>query len=317
MNVSIWYKCIFVGMLASIILIHNGCHPAAEQSGASGNLDPALINGTRAFENVRQLVAFTPRNSGSEGCIKAAEHLHKALTPYTESCFIDVFEDKAPHGNINFRNVVGILPGSSSELVILASHYDTKSGISDSFQGANDSGSSSGLLLELARVLHEQKPLPYTVMFAFLDGEECIEKYGRNDGLHGSKRLVSQLKEKGELKNIKAMILLDMIGDRDLTLEIPQNVDKKLRKIALDAARSAGFRDKFSLSQNGILDDHQPFLDAGVPAIDLIDFKYGSKPGFNDYWHTDQDSMDKIGPESLQSVGEVVINMLNKLAENQ
>lgn len=315
-DISVLFKIMRVGsFLLAIFVAGTGCQPVAEQDGARITLDPSLINGVRAFEDVRKLVAITPRHSGSAGCIKAAEHLQEALQPYTDSCEIDVFDDKARKRIITFRNVVGMLQGSSSDLIVIASHYDTKSGISDTFQGANDSGSSSGLLIELARVLHEQPRLPYTIIFALFDGEECMDAYGKTDGLHGSRRLVRQLKENGKLENVKAMILLDMIGDRDLTVTIPRNVDKKLRKIAFDAARAAGIRKNFTLSKGAVLDDHVPFVDAGVPAINIIDFNFGSRPGLNDYWHTEEDKMERICPESLQSIGEVVIHMLNALGE--
>ncbi len=315
-NAMVLFKILRVGsLLLAIFVASLGCQPVAEQGGAGAKLDPSLISGVRAFEDVRQLVAITPRHSGSDGCVKAAEHLQKALEQYTDSCEIDVFEDAVRLGSISFRNVVGVLQGSGSDIIILASHYDTKSGISDTFQGANDSGSSSGLLIELTRVLHKQKPLPFTVIFAFFDGEECMNAYGKTDGLHGSRRFVQQLDEKGKLDDIKAMILLDMIGDRDLTVTIPRNVDKTLRKIAFDAARSAGVRKKFTLSRGAIIDDHVPFVEAGIPSINLIDFNFGSRPGLNDYWHTEEDNLEKICPESLQSIGEVVIHMLNALGE--
>jgi len=197
--------------------------------------------------------------------------------------------------------------------VLLGSHYDTKVGISDKFQGANDSGSSSGLLLELARVLHDSGPLPYTVVFIFFDGEESLKKYSKIDGLHGSRRFAKQLEVRGQAENIKAMILLDMIGDSDLTVTIPHNVDSGLRKSAFAAARKVGIRSKFSLSRTAVLDDHVPFIEVGIPVIDLIDFKYGSAPGLNDYWHTDGDNMEHISRESLKSIGQVVIYMLNDI----
>jgi glutaminyl-peptide cyclotransferase len=302
-------------MLISILLLV-GCQPTPEEpTTPTVDLDPSAVSGERAFEEVRGIVAITPRHSGSEGAERAATHLHATLAPFTDSCEIDAFEDATPRGAVTFRNVIGVLHGESSNLVILASHYDTKSGIANDFQGANDSGSSSGLLLELARVLQIQRPLPFNIIFAFFDGEECIQKYGKNDGLHGSKRLVQKLRERGALDDVKAMILLDMIGDRDLTVTIPRNGDRGLTAMAFDAARAAGIRSKFSLPRVTIIDDHVPFVDAGVPAIDLIDFQHGSRPGQNDYWHTEQDTLEHISPESLQSIGEVVIHMLNALAK--
>jgi glutaminyl-peptide cyclotransferase len=292
------------------------CNPTTDPVAANQPvlLDAAQVDGSRAFEQVKQLVAITPRHSGSDGAAQAANHLRQALAPYTETCKIDAFDDATPIGTLTFRNVVGILPGTSSNIVILASHYDTKSGVGDDFQGANDSGSSTGLLIELARVLHTQPPLPFQVMIAFFDGEECIEAYGTTDGLHGSRQLVQQLKKRNQLPNVEAMILLDMVGDPDLTITLPRNIDRKLMSIAFDAARTAGIRKQFTLSKHNMLDDHVPFLEAGVAVIDIIDFQHGSRHGLNDYWHTTNDTLEHISPDSLQSIGQVVIHMLNAIS---
>ena len=305
----------FISFSFSLFLLLSlaGCQPTTAPT-APTKLDPSAISGERAFAEVKKLVAITPRHSGSEGSAKAAAHLKAALSPYTATCEIDSFENDTPRGTTTFRNVIGVAPGTGNDLIIIASHYDTKSGISDTFQGANDSGSSSGLLIELARTLHSQRPLPFTVLFAFFDGEECMVTYDKNDGLHGSRQLVNKLRDRGSLDKVKALILLDMVGDPDLTITLPRNIDRKLMGFAFDAARAAGIRKKFTLAKTNVLDDHVPFLEAGVPSIDLIDFKHGSQPGKNDYWHTDQDSIEHVSPDSLQSIGEVVIHMLNAIA---
>ena len=303
-----------IGCWAIVSLFISGCHPPPDSTSPTARLDPSLVSGNRAFEAVTQLVAITPRHAGSPGAAKAAEHLKAALTPYTSSCEINSFDDETPHGTVTFRNVIGVTPGTGNDLIIIASHYDTKSGISDTFQGANDSGSSSGLVIELARVLHAQQPLPFTVLYAFFDGEECMVKYDKHDGLHGSRQLVKTLRERGKLSQVKAMILLDMVGDSDLTITLPRNVDHKLLGFTFDAAHAAGVRKKFTLTRTTILDDHVPFLEAGVPTINLIDFQHGSQSGKNDYWHTEQDSIEHVSADSLQSIGEVVIHMLNAIA---
>jgi len=154
-----------------------------------------------------------------------------------------------------------------------------------------------------------------------------MKSYGRHDGLHGSRRLAKLLQEGDPdvsprwrqrpltgKPDVRAVLVLDMVGDRDLQITIPRNCDPRLRKLALQCARDEGVRLNFSLLLTGVTDDHVPFLEAGMPAVDLIDFHYGSAPGQNDYWHTPQDTLDKLSPNSLQIVGRVAIRMINELA---
>jgi glutaminyl-peptide cyclotransferase len=199
--------------------------------------------------------------------------------------------------------------------LVLLSHFDTKSGIHTNFLGANDGGSSTGLLLELARFLREHPPASCNILFGFVDGEECRVNFGPNDGLHGSRRLATRLV--AGKRAVRAVILLDMIGDRDLGVTLPSNGSPDLTLLALECARECGAQDSsFRLADGGILDDHQPFLDAGFPAVDLIDFAYGSAPGLNDYWHTPADTLDKLSPASLATVGRVATGMIRHLDAN-
>ena len=225
---------------------------------------------------------------------------------------MDHFTDTTPEGLKNMINVLGYLPGTSDTWIILGSHFDTMPGI-DHFQGANDSGSSSGVLIELARILRD-KELHHGLIFAFFDGEEGIANYIPGDGLHGSRHFANQLKEQNELDHYHAMILLDMIGDKNLTFTVPANSDPKLLKLLIAAAERLNVRNKIQLHRHTtIIDDHVPFMDIGIPAIDLIDFNFGSHEYANDYWHTKEDSIDKISPESLKISGEIVLEMLYDL----
>ena len=271
--------------------------------------EPSALSGSRALETTAAFVALGPRESGTPGSERAAAWLADRLKELGIEVRVDVFHAATPDGTQTFRNVIGRIPGAETGTVILVSHYDTKSGISPSFVGANDSGSSSGLLLELARVLRDKRGGP-SIEFLFADGEECRRDYGRNDGLIGSRHRAEQLKESGEAARVGAVILLDMIGDRDLKVSLPRNGDPRLSLAVFQAAAAEGVRNRFRLSDGGVLDDHVPFLEAGMPAVDLIDFEYGEGPGDNRYWHTAQDTMDKLSAESLQAVGRVVVRML-------
>jgi glutaminyl-peptide cyclotransferase len=274
------------------------------------------VSGESALAEVRDFVALGNRDAGTEGAKKAAEYLFDRLRALGVEAEIQEFSEASPRGETVFRNVLGRIPGGDGRIVLLGSHYDTKAGI-DGFEGANDSGSSTGLLLELARAFKANGPLGAEIRFAFFDGEECMERYGPQDGFHGSRHLAAAMAADGSLSNVAAMILLDMVGDKDLTITIPRNGTPWLTTLAFESARAEGVRKHFGLFPGMISDDHDAFLAQGVPAIDLIDFEFGSAPGKNDYWHTAEDSMDKVSAESLGIVGRVTARMVEAIARRE
>ncbi len=278
-----------------------------------GKTDVSGFDGAKAFAETEALVAIRPRDGGTGGARRAAVHLEKRLQEFGYKTTIDTFPEETPDGKKFFNNTLARLPGKTKRLIVLGSHFDTKSGISPDFQGANDSGSSTGVLLELARVLAGKAPMETEFLIAFFDGEECVHQYAENDGLHGSRKLAKQIAGAGGARHVEAVILLDMIGDKDLNITVPRNGSKKLIKELFFAAHEIGTRPVFSFGKGSILDDHVPFLLAGMPAIDIIDFEFGSAPGLNDYWHTQEDSMDKLSVESLQTVGDTVLRMVENL----
>ncbi len=282
-----------------------GCQPA----GQSTELPP--FDGERAFAEVVALVEFSPRDAGTPAGWKAAEHIAKRMEGFVIAVEVDTFSDMTPKGEKTFRNVMGRIPGKTDEWIILGSHFDTMPGI-EHFQGANDSGSSTGVLLEIARMLAGQVP-DVGIIFAFFDGEEGIAHYIPGDGLHGSRRMAGQLRQSGEYKKIKAMILLDMVGDKDLHFTVPYNSSRELVKEVFGAAQATGHRNRFSLTRSVITDDHVPFLEIGIPAIDIIDFRFGSESGLNDYWHTEADHLENISAESLKITGEITLELLRSL----
>jgi hypothetical protein len=296
-------------------LLAAGCSPVAPPSSDVGRYTPLTFTAVQATNALNRVGAFvsacTPRDAGTPGAERAAQWLHDQLIENGVEATIDRFTDETPRGQKTFVNVLAELPGETDGWVVLLSHFDTKRGISPSFQGANDGGSSTGLLLEFAIALKRTPLRKYGVICAFLDGEECDLAYSDRDGFHGSKRYAQQLKAKG--RKVKAVILSDMIGDRDLKITVPMNSTSTLRVLALDAAEATGERAKIGLFDGEIFDDHQAFLDRGLPAIDLIDFDYGSSPGLNDYWHTAKDTVDKLSADSLLATGRIVFEMINRL----
>lgn len=305
-----------IGGILAGMMIMTGCGRMEAPEAAAPAAEPAVpveVSGERALEEVRNFVQLGPRVSGTEGAERAANYLAERLRALGVEAEIQEFRDRAPGGELVFRNVVGRIPGTGGGMILFGSHYDTKAGIAEDFEGANDSGSSTGLLLELARVFREDAPHAMEIRLVFFDGEECAEAYGPTDGLHGSRRLVRQMEADGSLETVAAMILLDMVGDRNLTVTIPRNSTPELVAKAFDAARAEGVRRAFQLYPGHILDDHVPFLERGVPAINLIDFHYGSAPGLNDWWHTPEDTMDKLSAESLDVVGRVAARMVREM----
>lgn len=274
--------------------------------------------------HVRKQVGFGPRPSGSAELQKCREYLGAQL----RSCGLEVreqaFEEATPRGIIRFVNLIATLPrkGPSSfsmkepDVIVVASHYDTKWLPEIRFVGANDGASSTGVLLEIARIVGGTgfQPANSRVELVFFDGEEAAKAYKIEgdpplDGLHGSRHYVKTAKSSskdGKLRGIRAMILMDLVGKRDLAIQLPQ-ADPGLMKRLFDASTATGCRDVFHYSTATILDDHSPFVKEGVPAIDLIDLEYG--PG-NRWWHTEADTLDKISEKSLQIVGQTVLNML-------
>jgi glutaminyl-peptide cyclotransferase len=306
-------------ILASGILLAAACRKAntPDRRQAIAAIPVESFRGENALEEAGRIVACGPRAAGTAGAGQAARHIAARLEALGLSPQVDEFQDGTPDGRLTFRNVQAFVGRKGAPLVVLLSHYDTPASQPPAFLGANDSGSSSGVLLEIARILHAHPPEHIEVLFAFLDGEEARAGYAPNDGLHGSRRLANALAARPagreDAARPNAVILLDMVGDRDMTITIPRNSSPSLTTLALACARAEGIREKFGLYAGEILDDHVPFLEHGYPALDLIDFEYGSAPGRNDYWHTPADTMDKLSAESLQHMGRVVMRMLNAL----
>ena len=310
------------GLLAvawAALLLLPGCGAGRNGTGAppasvfKHRIEPALLDGARAFKEMEDFLVNGPRVSGQPAARQAAEHIAARLRSHGLAASIDTFSDTTPAGPVDFHNVVGTRPGAAPGLILFGGHFDTKAGIADNFIGANDSGSSTGLLLELARVYGAAGWTGPTLLFAFFDGEEARFTYSDIDGLHGSRRLARKLQEDGRAGRVLAMINVDMIGDRDLTITLPADTPPRMARLAFAAADNLGLRSRISYFQNSILDDHVPFQRIGIPAIDLIDFQYGSRPGLNDYWHTSGDTTDKLSPDSLAATGRIVLEMVNLL----
>jgi glutaminyl-peptide cyclotransferase len=267
------------------------------------------FSGATALQFTRAAVAFGPRPVDSPAHRKLQAYILDKLKTFGCAVEQDTFTAQTPVGPKRMNNLIAKIPGSSKQLVVLTGHYDTKLMEDRVFVGANDAGSSTGFLLEMARVLCG-KPSKNDVYLVWLDGEEAIRNWAPDDSLYGSRHLARRWQDDGTLHRIKALINVDMIGDADLSVVHEWNSTPWLRKLVWDTAGSLGYSRHFSVLDGAIEDDHIPFLRAGAPALDLIDFEYGSQ---NAWWHTEQDTIDKLSPRSFQVIGNVLLKVLSKL----
>jgi len=267
------------------------------------------FSGAQAFQDLKRLVAFGPRPSGSQRLAASREwiihRLHEAGVLVEE----DRFTSATPLGEMGMTNILVKFPGRRPQVVIVAGHYDTARLGGPNFVGANDGGSSASLLLELARVLARRKN-GLTIWLVFFDGEEAVQSWSNTDGLYGSRHLAQKLAASGELSRIAAMILADMVGDAHLDIHREFSSTPWLTDIIFGTAARLGYSKYFLNDPRAAVDDHVPFLNAGVAATDLIDFNYGPD---NSYWHTAQDTVNHCSPVSLTIVGRVVLASLDEL----
>ena len=261
----------------------------------------ARFDGMAALQHVSRLVALGPRPAGSPAGGRARDYIAGELRKLGLDTRVQSFTAETPHGKLSFANVVAVLPGRRPDAILVGGHYDTKWFRDFVFVGANDGGSSAGFLLELARALAADGKREYTYRIAFFDGEEARVTWTATDSLYGSRHMVDELKRKGGLP--RAMLLVDMIGDRNLDIRREAYSTPALTELIWASARRQGYG-RYFLDQSLVVeDDHAPFLRAGVPAALLIDFNYPP-------WHTADDTLDKVSAQSLQIVGDVVLDAL-------
>ncbi|HBC85500.1 MAG TPA: hypothetical protein DCZ94_00960 [Lentisphaeria bacterium] len=265
------------------------------------------IKGDDAFSRTSAFYALGPKVSGTEGAAKAVEHIKNEISRCGFTPETDEWKQATPVGNETiFRNISVTIPGEKKEFLIIGAHYDTKKiETVPGFAGANDGASGVGLLLAFLDSLKKAgaKP-PLTLKLFFFDGEEAFINYTEKDGLYGSRRAALLLKNSPPALKCKGVIIVDMIGDRNLNISIPSNSDPELSSKVIELAKAFGWEKHFSKGNSAITDDHVPFLEIGIPAVDLIDFEYGEN---NRYWHTAGDTIDKISPESLQISGTMLL----------
>ncbi|MHA3773959.1 M28 family peptidase [Verrucomicrobiota bacterium sgz303538] len=271
------------------------------------------FSGERAMAHVRQQVEIGPRPAGSAELEKSRELITQALKQAGWEVERQEFTEETPRGPIKFVNLIGRFSADGSrpvprntQRVIVASHFDTKKFSTIKFVGASDGASSTGALMELARVLALDLALAAQVELVFFDGEEALVQFTDTDGLYGSRHYAKSLRESGRAPQFRFGIVWDMIGDSDLTITLPPDSPAEVARDLLASADALGLRQNFRFFERSILDDHEPLNNiAHIPTIDLIDFDYL-------YWHTADDTLDKLSPDSLQKVGAVTLHQIRK-----
>jgi glutaminyl-peptide cyclotransferase len=328
MQPSILTRSLLLSLSLSAVTLFPACDSKAKQAAAQA---PTLFkpdaakplradfSAAKAMAHVQAQVNFGPRPAGSEALGKCRAYLKEQLQAAGWDVQPQTFTSYTPKGNIEFTNLRARLRIADSDTwnrpcaILLGSHYDTKLFGSFEFVGANDGGSSTGVLLDFARVLGARKDAGQFIELVFFDGEEAVVNYTMNehtrlpeDGLYGSRHYVEEMRKLPSIKRPLFFILLDMVGDKDLKIEIPVNSTDTLTNLVLATAKELNYEAQFGRAKGEILDDHHPFLVSGIKAVDIIDLDF--KP-----WHTSLDKMESISEKSLDIVGQTTLQVIETL----
>lgn len=296
-------RTIWMSLAAFCLLISAA---APQRLNAQGGADS--FNGERAFADLKHIVDYGPRPAGSPALAEERRWIEAQLKETGAQVEEDAFTASTPAGDLPMTNILAKFPGTQSKIVMVTGHYDTKRFSDFRFVGANDGGSSAALLLELARELKGRKHA-LTYWLVFFDGEEAVRtEWEGDDNTYGSRHMVEKLTSDGMLGRIDAMILVDMIGDSHLLVKRDTNSTQWLVDAVFNAAHRIGYKNYFPDEAAGVVDDHIPFVNAGVPSVDIICFDPN-----DGYWHTAKDTLSHCSAESLTITGNVVLATLADL----
>jgi len=280
--------------------------PAAQATSLpASNVPKPDVNGNRIMQYVKEVVAFGPRPPGSAAHLKLEEFILSKLKG------VDVEQDRftaqTPVGKFPINNIIAKFPGNKNGIIVVAGHYDTLYSQRQNFVGANDGGSSTALLLELADQFRGKQLDGYSIWLLWTDGEEAFVHWTDTDSVYGSRQLAQKWQQDGTAKKITAFILVDMIGDAELDILKDTDSTPWLSDLVYQAASNLGYQSHFYRMQAPMNDDHIPFAKVGIPVVDIIDFTYGYN---NVFWHTPQDTIDKLSPQSLAITTDVVLQTI-------
>ncbi|RZO18589.1 MAG: M28 family peptidase [Verrucomicrobiaceae bacterium] len=294
----------FAVLLGITVVLLGSCKPNKDQ-----------FSGANAYQHIEELVNFGPRIPGTQGIENARKYIEKKLQEFGWITVRQSFNDKTPDGSKKFINLRARFPTVSDKdiewknggnIILVCSHYDTKIVKGVEFIGANDGGSSTGVLVELARVFSSMPELARKVELVFFDGEEAFVDFTPTDGLYGSRHYAKFWRSAPINKKPRAAFVLDLVGDKEMRIDPPYDSPSNLLSELYEAAENLGHRSLFGIYPTPITDDHVPLNAAGIPALDIIDSRYISKGK----WHTSRDNLDSISEDKLDIIGEVVVDLI-------
>jgi glutaminyl-peptide cyclotransferase len=301
-------------LLASLALTATAQGPAKKSAGG--------VSGEHVFALTQQYLAAAPKRFiGSPGHLAAENFIKAHFAPEAAKGQLetDEFHPTTPIGQVTMRNYIVRYPGKKDGVIVLASHYETNYPLKDiGFVGANDGACTTALLIAIGEYFRAHPPEGYSVWLVFDDGEEAIREWGASDSLYGTRHLAAKWSGDGTLKKIKAFIVADMIGDKDLNVDRDSNSTLALLDMLGQAAKETGHSSNVFKYPTQVEDDHLPFKMRGVPVLDIIDIDYGphnskTPDGFH---HTAQDTIDKISAHSLQISADLFMQMIRLLDQH-
>ena len=275
------------------------------------------VSGEAVYNVTKQFLAVAPKRFiGSPGHAKAEDFIKSHFTAEAAkgNFEVDSFSASTPAGLLPMQNLIVKFPGKKDGIIVLASHYETNYPLRDiNFVGANDGAATTALLIEIGVYLRAHPPDGYSVWLVFFDGEEAIESWSDADSLYGSRHLAAKWSQNGTLGHVKAFLLADMIGDKDLNIDHDQNSTPALSNLLITAAKDTGHTAYIYKNETAVQDDHLPFVKRGVPSLDIIDIDYGPHVmgALDGYHHTDQDTIDKISAHSLGISADLFLEMIH------
>ncbi len=312
----LWLR-IWVALSLAIAVSSTAAY-AKGTAAAPDNAPLPHIDAKRAFQYTREVTAFGSRYMGNENHKKLERYIIDHLKDdhlQADQIEDDAFTADTVEGKFPVRNIIAKFPGTKDGIIVILGHYDTVYPLRNSgFVGANDGGSSTAILLEYANQLRiglrDKKRDGYSVWLVWTDGEEAVKTWSDTDSLYGTRHLAEKWEKDGTLKKIKALMVMDMIGDADLDIMRDTNSTPWLLDLIYAAAERLGYQSHFYATEGGVEDDHIPFVKRGVPCADVIDLDYWYN---NVFHHTPQDTMDKLSPKSLEIVGDTTLETIHLL----